>query len=95
MKSNLVILFMLSCSTIAKVQTQKPSNWKIFDQRSDERSLALFIAPNRSQNLQQALELQVFPTGLQGHIYINLSIMAFVVVGYTIGGKFSIIPVPL
>ena len=54
----------------------------------EEKSIALAMAPNKIQNLQQALELQVFPSAIMGHIYINLSILAFVTIGYTAGGKF-------
>jgi len=86
MKSYLVIFFLLLCSTLSKVQTEKTLNSKGTLSKSDERTLALEIAPNRNQNLKQALESQVFPTGIQGQVYINLSILAFVTIGYTIGG---------
>ena len=38
--------------------------------------------------IKLGLELQIFPSAIMGHIYINLSILAFVTIGYTVGGKF-------
>jgi len=86
MKSYLVIYFLLSSFTLTKVQTEKTSNLKGIEHKSDERTIAAEIAPNRTQNIKQALELQIFPTGITGQIYINLSILTFVVIGYTLGG---------
>ena len=88
MKSYLVIYFLLSSFTLTKVQTENISNLKGIEHKSDERTIAAEIAPNRTQNIKQALELQIFPTGITGQIYINLSILTFVVIGYTLGGKF-------
>ena len=46
MKSYLVIFFLLSCSTLSIVQTEKTSNLKGIDYKSDvERSLALYLGP--------------------------------------------------
>ena len=53
----------------------------------NERSLALFLAPNRTQNLKGALENQVLTTAIKGHIYINIALLAFEVIGYTFAGK--------
>ena len=90
MKSIWIIHFLLICSIISTVKPEKNEYSKLTDS-VHEKSVALYIAPNRTQNLKQALELQIFPTGITGHVYNNLSILAFVTIGYTIGGKKNLI----
>ena len=57
------------------------------DKFRNERSLALYLAPNKTQNIKTALEQQIFPSALKGSIFIFGSILLFEVVGYTIAGK--------
>ena len=54
---------------------------------NNERSLALYLAPDRNENLNAALMQQIFPSALMGHIFVFGSVMVFEVVGYTLGGK--------
>ena len=62
----------------------------------NERSLALAFVPNQvtdmtsGQIIASAFEKQLSPKGITGQIVVNVVILIFETVGYTIGGKKTI-----
>ena len=81
--SALTILF---CSFVCSVELSQILE-ENRDKFKNKRSLALHLAPNKTQNIKAALEQQIFPSALKGSIFIFGSILLFEVVGYTIAGK--------
>ena len=59
----------------------------------NKRSLALAFVPNQvtdmtsGQIIASAFEKQLSPKGITGQIVVNVVILIFETVGYTIGGK--------
>ena len=86
MVSKYLIHLTLLCLILNFVKFGQPLESNEVKSRN-ERSLALFLAPNRTQNLKGALENQVLTTAIKGHIYINIALLAFEVIGYTFAGK--------
>ena len=51
------------------------------------KGLALYFGLNRTENLNQALNQQVFPSAIVGSVFVLGSVLLFQVIGYTVGGK--------
>jgi len=84
-----VILFVLIFSTHGSVEPNKLENSE--SRHRNERSLALAFVPNQvtdmtaGQIIASAFEKQLSPKGITGQIVVNVMILIFETVGYTIG----------
>jgi len=84
-----VILFVLIFSTHGSVEPNKLENSE--SRHRNERSLALAFVPNQvtdmtaGQIIASAFEKQLSPKGITGQIVVNVMILIFETVGYTLG----------
>ena len=53
----------------------------------NEKSLGVFLAPNKTQNIKQALEEQIFPSVITSTTFAFGSVLVFEIIGYALGGK--------
>jgi len=89
MKVQTVIFFVLIFSTQGSVEPNKLENSE--SRHRNERSLALAFVPNQvtdmtaGQIIASAFEKQLSPKGITGQIVVNVMILIFETVGYTVG----------